>query len=360
MLAIPLFVILFEVFFAIVPISTFFENRFFILNRALDYPEVFKRDEELFWRLRPSQVIKSRFFENNEFRINSNGLRGGEIPPPSDKIRIVALGNSCTFGWRMPEENTYLNQLARLLNTDSSMPEVEIINAGIPGYSSFQGRRFYVSDIARLKPDIITMMFGWNDQWAAADNIPDKDQEFPPQILLDIHDLIARLKIYRVMRKLILSATEEPLDKKLNREHPVYRVAVEDFYDNLGVIVHQAQADGVRTIIITSPIPSLEKYYPPGIKSNMHSFHDFYNLQARMLAFNTKSALVDAAIEFDSYDNLFDDARADPIHFNAGGHELVAELIYQYFKNNPEFLSKRQPPPPPDRLTRKLGLDKNR
>ncbi len=340
-LSIPVFVILFEVVFAIFPIDTFFENRFFILNRALDYPEVFKRDENLFWRLRPSQVIKTRFFENNEYKIKSFGLSGEEIPAPSEKIRIVGLGNSCTFGWRTSEDKIYLGMLEKLINADSALPQVEIINAGIPGYSSFQGQKFYLSDISRLEPDIVLMMFGWNDQWAAADNIPDKDQDFPPQFILDIQDFVSRLKIYRLMRKILLSMTEKSLDKALNREQPVYRVNFEDYYQNLNNIILKTKNGGGQAIILTSPIPSLENYYPPGSKSNMHIFHNLYNNQARLLAVDTETALIDASAEFDNYDNLFDDAKIDPIHFNSEGHQILAGLIYSYFKNNSGIFYKK-------------------
>ncbi|UCD94244.1 MAG: hypothetical protein JSU69_10850, partial [Candidatus Zixiibacteriota bacterium] len=145
--SIPAFVLVTEIIFTAIPIDTYFQNRFFLVNRALDYPEVFKKDYHLFWRFRPSQTIKSRFFEGREYRINSSGLRGDEIPPKSEKIRIVALGNSCTFGWRMRDDETYAKQLERIINGDTSLPQVETINAGIPGYSSFQGQRFFDSDM---------------------------------------------------------------------------------------------------------------------------------------------------------------------------------------------------------------------
>lgn len=339
--SIPVFVIFFEIFFTLVPIDTFFENRFFLLNRALDYPEVFKRDRNLFWRLRPSQTITSRFFENNMFKINSAGLRGDEIEPKGNKIRIIGLGNSCTFGWRTPEKEIYLRRLEQYINSDSLLPKVEIINAGIPGYSSYQGMIFFKSEILNLKPDVILLMFGWNDQWAASDNIPDKDIEFPPQLLLDLHDFIARLRIYRFMRKVILSATEKSLDESLNKMNPVYRVSFDDFYKNLQSIALSARKYKIPVIILTSPIPSLKTYYPPGSKSNMHTFHEAYNQQARKLAKNLDLGLVDLAQAFDEYDDLFDDARNDPIHFNAKGHQIAADLIYYYFREHPEFLTNK-------------------
>lgn len=336
--SIPVFVLVFELIFALIPVSTFYENRFFILNRALDYPEVFRRDHDLFWRLRPDQIIRSKFFEGKEYHINSLGLRGPEVPKEKGSFRIAALGNSCTFGWGVSYDSTYLAQLKSLIESNPDFGEVEIVNCGIPGYSSFQGRRFLVSDVAALKPDMILIMFGWNDQWAAAGNIPDKDQQFPEQWVLDIGNCFSRFKIYGLMRRMILSSTEESLEDRLDKEHPVYRVSVDDFYDNIEVIIRYCFNEGIIPVVLTSPIPSLEKYYPEGSRSNMHRYHYQYNYQARTAADNNRAILIDLAGEFDNYDDLFDDAARDPIHFNAGGHKVAAEAIYRYIEDNPYLL----------------------
>ncbi len=339
-MSIPAFIILTQIIFTIIPVNTYFENRFFVVNRSLDYPEVFKKDHDLFWRFRPSIDISSKFFEGKRYRIDSYGLRGDEIPPKSNKIRIIALGNSCTFGWGMADSDTYEKQLEGMVNGDTSLPQVEVINAGIPGYSSFQGRRFYVSDISRLKPDIVLIMFAWNDQWAAADNIPDNMQKLPPQSILNIQNSVSRLQIYRLIKKLLLSSIEKPLDSVLNKKSPVYRVSFVDFYDNLNVIVNYARSEKTKPILLTSPIPALDKYYPSGRVSPMHKFHDYYNMQTRLLSRNAQIPVIDIAREFDNFNNLYDNAPQDPIHFNAAGHRVVAEAIYNYLKSNPDLLKK--------------------
>ena len=338
-LSIPIFVLFSEIVFTIVPVNTFFENRFFIVNRALDYPEVFKKDRDLLWRFRPSQEISSRFFEGETIRINKSGLRGDEIPPKSDKIRIVALGNSCTFGWRMKENQTYARQLEAMVNADSALPEIEVINAGIPGYSSLQGQRFFMSEILKLQPDVVMLMFGWNDQWAASENIADRDQQMPSQFVIDLQNTFSRLKIYRLIRKIILWATEKPLEETLRKNGPItYRVPVTDFYQNEETIRNAARDHDIELLLLTSPIPSLENYYPPGRKSPMHDYHEAYNNNTRLLANNTSTPLVDLARIFDMYDDLFDDVAIDPIHFNAKGHRIAAEAIHNYFVNHSELL----------------------
>lgn len=337
-LSIPIFIGFAELLFTIIPIDSYFQNRFFLVNRALDYPEVFKKDSQLFWKLRPAQKISSRFFEGKEYNINSAGLRGEEIPQKSDLPRIVAIGNSCTFGWGIPENETYINRLGALINDDPSLPKVEAINGAVPGYSSFQGRRFFLSDILPLKPDVVTIMFAWNDQWAAAGNIADKDQQMPPEAIINVQNFLSRLKIYRLAKKLILSAVEKPLEEKFDRENPVYRVSIPDIYDNLNVIVQQCRREGITPILLTSPIPSLDKYYPPGKQSLMHLYHQYYNQQIHSLARDTRTALIDLAAEFDRYNDLFDNAAMDPIHFNARGHQVAADMIFDYIKTHPEIL----------------------
>jgi len=337
-ISIPVFILITEAILTIFPVNTSFQNRFFLVNRALDYPEVFKKDHDLFWRFRPDQTITSHFFENKTYTINSLGLRGKEIEPKSSRTRIIALGNSCTFGWGVEYSKIYSQQLERLINSDSALPEVEVINAGIPGYSSYQGRKFFESNLLKLKPDMVLIMFAWNDQWAAADNIPDKNQEMPPEYIINVQNLFSRLKIYRLIKKLTLSAVEKPLESKLIKEKPVYRVSESDFYDNLHGIVETCRENGIMPILLTSPIPSLEKYYPPGSRSLMHEYHKYYNNETKLLAKNTGTYLVDVAGDFNDYSDLFDDASYDPIHFNARGHLVAAEEIYAFLRLHPAIL----------------------
>jgi len=332
-LSIPLFILITEIILTIIPVNTYFQNRFFLVNRALDYPEVFKKDKDLFWRLRHDQKIKSKFFEGKTYRINSQGLRGEEIGEKANNVRIVALGNSCTFGWGIEYNNIYTEKLENLINSDPDLPAVQVINAGIPGYSSFQGRRFFNSDILKLEPDIVLLMYGWNDQWAAAGNIPDDRQEMPPEIIIDLQNTFSRLEIYRLIKKITLSVIEEPLDAKLDRENPVYRVGTVEYYNNLTVMVKQAKGEDIIPICLTSPIPSLDKYYPEEMKySPMHIYHKQYNEMIRLIKRNFKTPVIDLATEFDKYDDLYDDAQYDPIHFNRKGHEVAASAIYKYLK----------------------------
>ncbi len=317
-----LFIVAAELLVSGAGINTYVGNRFFTLNRALDYPEVFDKDHRLFWRLRPGRTVTSQYFEGRTYRINSQGLRGEEIDPRKKGRRILALGNSCTFGWGLPREETFVGRLQDLLGD-----EYDVVNAGIPGYSSFQGRLLFESELAGLEPDIVVIMFGWNDQWAAASEIADKDQEFPPRIILECQNLLSRLDSYRLLKRLWLSTIERNPDSLFDRRAPVYRVGLEDFRDNLRSICRTSRARGIMPVLLTSPAPSLSVYPGAGRWSAPIGYHERYNRVTRELAASESIILVDAARRFERHDHLFDDAAQNFIHFNASGHELIARML---------------------------------
>ena len=302
-------------------INTYFQSRFFLMNRTLDYPDVFERDRRLFWKPRPNQTVTSQFFEGRTYRFNSLGLRGGDISQTKIKPRIIALGNSCTFGWGVEESEIFTSLLQNQLD------KYEVINAGVPGYSSFQGKIFYESKIAGLKPDILLILFAWNDQWLAANDIPDKNQKFPPELVVRTQNLLNHLHSYRLLKRILLSSLEKDPDSLFSRSQPVSRVGLDDFYLNLKSICIDANKNGNIPVLLTSPAPSLEKYFEPGSTSHLHSYHNKYNETIRQLAQDENIEIIDLAAEFDRHNSLFDDADYDPIHFNALGHDLAAFLI---------------------------------
>lgn len=336
LISLVVFLGLVEITLIMLGISPAFQNRFFLLNRNYDYPEVFRRDVDLFWTLRGPQAVASEFFAKGEYRINSRGMRGAEISGESGATRIAVVGNSCSFGWQITEEQTFLSRLVKQLNNDrtnGSAAEFVGINGGIPGYTSYQGRHFFARDIAALKPSFTLIMFGWNDQWAAAGNISDAEQQLPPRLIVALHNAVNRLRLYRMVRSAILSASESDLSDMLVKEGMKPRVSLSEFRDNLLAIVRKAREIGSVTILLTSPIPGLETYYPPHRYSPMHTNHANYNLTTRRLAFDESIEIVDLAAEFDARTDLFDDAEFDPIHFNAAGHALAANLIAKRIKS---------------------------
>lgn len=100
------------------------------------------------------------------FNINSDGLRGSEIIPEKDEMtyRIFVLGGSTIFGQLSTSDDTtipaYLEQEFKNL-----LPEydVEIINAGIGGATSFHEVELIKEKLIHYNPDLFIAYDGWND-----------------------------------------------------------------------------------------------------------------------------------------------------------------------------------------------------
>lgn len=120
-------------------------------------------DPLLFWRLRSDQ------YDKNGARVtNSLGLRGPEVTAKrDDEFRILSLGESSTYGWKVASEHTYSALLEAELGSVSGK-QVRVINAGIPGYTVVQGYAYVQCRGLRLDPDAVMLYFGYNDFLAVA------------------------------------------------------------------------------------------------------------------------------------------------------------------------------------------------
>jgi lysophospholipase L1-like esterase len=113
-------------------------------------------------RLRPG--AQGTLIESH-ISINSRGFRGREIADPKGQTyRIVALGESTTFGYTInPEDKPWPELLEQLINRELKPARpVEVINAGIPGITLPENLNRFSDDILPLKPDMIICYHGIN------------------------------------------------------------------------------------------------------------------------------------------------------------------------------------------------------
>jgi len=129
-----------------------------------DFNGCLEPDVRSFWRLAPNRslpVDRSRPFLGEI--ANAAGLRGRELTPPREGVlRVLALGDSCTFGFAATEDEAWPARLEVLLRAGLGR-DVEVFNAGVPGYSSFQGLGAAERWMSQVSPDVVLLCFGWND-----------------------------------------------------------------------------------------------------------------------------------------------------------------------------------------------------
>ncbi len=275
-------------------------------------------------------------------RINRLGARGPEPVHP----RVLCLGDSCTFGVGLPEESVY----ASLLGARG----LEALNAGVPGYNSLTGlHHLQDSGLLALRPEIVTIYFGWNDHWRG---------------------LATEEAFYRVRRLArysraasILLRLQACLWSNSPRWRPfrwVAQVPLPDFKDNLRLMVAASRLAGARVVLITAPteprLIALDKsdFFDSRSLAEFAD-HPRYAQAVRDVAAETGAGLIDLDAE------LARRASGDPhmyfldfVHLNAKGHRLLADMILAWAAaGRPPAPSRRGlprlPPPRSGRAPRK-------
>lgn len=101
-----------------------------------------------------------------EENINSKGLRAPELPyeKPAGVTRILVLGDSFTEGYTVEFDELFTEVVAERINTPAG-PRQQVINAGTGGYSTDQELLFFRSEGHKYRPDLVVLMFVYNDVW---------------------------------------------------------------------------------------------------------------------------------------------------------------------------------------------------
>jgi len=132
------------------------------------------------YRLRPNG--RGAFFDSSIF-INSRGFRGREIAVPKGNVyRIVCLGESTVFGMTIRKDDKPWPELLEQMINDRLKPPrpVEVVNAGVPGWSLSSNIKRLRSDVLPLQPDLIISYHGYNGFAMIDDSLPPVWGAAPP------------------------------------------------------------------------------------------------------------------------------------------------------------------------------------
>jgi lysophospholipase L1-like esterase len=107
------------------------------------------------------------FLMGVDVQINSQGLRDYEYSStkPAGEYRIMLLGDSTTFGWGVPLNETAAKILERNLNAKHlpGYDHVEVLNAGVGNYDTVQEVTYYQIRGRVFNPDLVVLVYFIND-----------------------------------------------------------------------------------------------------------------------------------------------------------------------------------------------------
>ncbi|MDA0833723.1 MAG: SGNH/GDSL hydrolase family protein [Planctomycetota bacterium] len=120
-----------------------------------------------FQALKPLQKIQweqPSFAESVEIETNSFGIRGPEpsVPKPAGIFRILCLGDESVAGFETTYADLWTSRLQQYLQRRSEF-QIEVINAGIPGYCPLLSYLQYKHTLSSLQPDLVILSFQMND-----------------------------------------------------------------------------------------------------------------------------------------------------------------------------------------------------
>jgi lysophospholipase L1-like esterase len=288
-------------------------------------------------------------YEGGDIRVNQLGFRGPEvsIEKPKNVLRIVAIGDSTTFGLA-GEGCPYPAQLEGLLNSNRETPRFEVINAGVEGYSSIYALRLIETRIAQLEPDLVIIYVGWNDlysTWPFQPNLPRP----PPGgsrkegLVGSLRSWLDNLYLVQFMRRVIYKGIPRILayvstDISADAKEPHPKMA-ETYKEYLRRMIVEVQSIGARPMLLTLPTvvsPQMSQkgvsilHYPTWARGNYKTFHGViaaYNNAIRDVAREKDVLLIDNAEYVDSFSEKKEELFFDSLHMYCEGYALLAQNI---------------------------------
>lgn len=342
--------------------------------------QVLEEDRMLFWRQRPHLNTK---FQGVDISTNNIGFRGEDVNVNKNNqtYRIICLGASPTFGWGVESSNTYPFILEQKLKRDNLFKNIEVINAGQIGYTSYQGIILLERYLLRFSPDLITVSYVLNDidRYKFYKNTGVSDKELIPgnSFAVKIKNIISKSRFYLVFKRIIRMAVNKNIKLsagmfKKQFELAKVRVSPDDYKKNLEKIIDICRIHNVKIIFIKMPInlslphltdnendilkrgDNLSKvYYNLACKyeknkdyENAHIFfkkakdyivfecvQDGVDYQKTMgeIAYKYNIPMADAAkiFSFEKASKKLFNIPYDLIHPNSEGHRIIAEAIYK-------------------------------
>lgn len=270
----------------------------------------------------PEEIVRDVGRSQVPIRTNSLGLRGAEVErdKPAGVVRIVALGDSVTFGWGLRSEDAYPSQLASLLATLRPNQRFEVVNAGVSGYGTWQQLLWLQESGLELQPDVVVVQAHLND---ASDNLwGTLGWQGGGESWLARHSHLARL----VQRVAGSAAPRSDVPCAADWKVGVDQVCWQGTEQLLSQLRSAAQAAGAVTVLMPSP---MRWQVEPGVR-DVRAWVDAARYQdaLRQYAQGNGWLYVDPLPAFRQATSNGQSLFLDVGHPNEAGQRLMAQELY--------------------------------
>lgn len=311
----------------------------------LSFAGVFPRDATLRWVLPAGGRADVGRFNN---RINSLGYRGPEVSATRGRcsLRVLGTGDSSVYGHDIADGSAFLELLngARL-----GKLEVEAINGGVPGYSTYQTLLQLEHGGWDLRPDLLIMANLWSDGSMA----PDGDKDFflhGVEAHRTVGGKLLRLMGHSKLYTLAVSTLHGPrvmYSGAPEESVMTRRVPLAEYRANLRRMVTEVRRRGGEALFLMLPHAS-DQVKVGGVAREMRQ--DLRRRGVREEAHDYRSVMRTLSKELSVVllqmpEKVSAEPRSlfhDDLHPNAMGHKLIARYLRDVLNRHPELRSSAQ------------------
>lgn len=207
---------------------------------------------ELGWERKPGfkgtdvDGVKREFDAQGYFKVDSANVAD------QTHRKVIFIGDSTTYGFGTPPSRTFAKHVGELV------PNIDTINLGVIGYTSWQGRKVLAKYLPLLHPAVVVVSFNFNDRREIyPEDTPDSSARFEKNNrsagrgVNRINDDLERLRFYRLLERWMRRARllRQPAQSvSVDRLRP--RVDENGYRQNLSDIANQTRQAGVPLIFV--------------------------------------------------------------------------------------------------------------
>jgi len=296
---------------------------------------IFEGDPLLLWRLKPNLdhvVWDFTILSTNAQSFRADYPIGAKNP---GTYRIICLGDSVTFGYRVPvvwpdkpteydpEWLPFPMLLEKQLRQANPNRQIEVFPMAVPGYTSHQGLAWLKHDIDRLQPDMVIASFGWND--TSLSDVPDREAIRTDWYPVAVRWLIDHSQAFAHATQWLRSRNNSAQKVVLK---PVSRVSEAEYIDNFASIIDLVRSRGAGLILWGAPYRD-SKTNPPEAALMLG-----YRNSLRHVAERKQVAYLEILELTEFAGSVNEGFFGELIHPNHIGHRLIASELLKLMARN--------------------------
>lgn len=313
---------------------------------------------------KPDGFVTQRLAPNRRYRladgglctVNRAGYRGAEfaIPKPPGVFRIAALGGSSTFSYLTDDDEIWTRRLEEKLRSRFG-GDIEVVNAGVPGYSAFASKVNYLYRIREIEPDAVLLYHTWNDMKFFRRLEEGEEFRAPSHRPRPIRDFLRRFQIPWRVRGLFhrLEGGLPPREDGWLEAGAAEAVAIPEGgrahrwaranYEDLALL---AGSDGVLPVFVSQAgLLAEETLDDPEVRRRVYTEYQGLDYPEILRQWRAIAEIQRDVAE--RHGGVFIDAYAavphrlehfrDHVHLTPAGNEAVAEAIFAGLSRSPAF-----------------------